>query len=361
MPVKRKIKDCVYYFGRVILPDGKVREKKCSKKAEAYAWEQEQKQVLSILTAPGISCGEWAESYLDGVRARGLRSYDNIQRAFRRFFEDVSPRQKVSALTSNQARLHLDRIAQEISGTAANKAKTLLSCAWTWGSLFLGLSGINPFVAVAMYKAQQQALYVPPVADFWKVYNVANEKHQVILLCYLFTAARRDEIKRLKWTDVDFENGLVRLWTRKRKSGWEYDWIPLVQTLAVRLKEWKLKSGPGEYVFMNPEKTDRLRSFRYFMPNLTRRAGVRHFGVHAIRHLTAVSLYQAGETVATIQQVLRHESPSTTEVYLRSLGVLQLSRAALDRYGEQMVNKIVNGSDGEKENGSVTIASNRSR
>lgn len=79
------------------------------------------------------------------------------------------------------------------------------------------------------------------------------------------------------------------------------------------------------------------------MPNLTKRARVRHFGVHAIRHLTAVSLFQAGETVATIQQILRHENPTTTEIYLRSLGVLQVLRAALERYGEQMVNKIVNG------------------
>lgn len=343
MPVKRKISGCLYFYGRVILPDGKAREKKFLKKSEAISWEQDQKRLISTATAPGMACGDWAEAYLDGVKARGLRSYENIQRTFRRFFEDVAPGQKVDALTPNQARLHLDHLAVQISGTAANKARTLLSCAWTWGVQFLALPSQNPFAVIAKYKAEQKALYVPSMDDFWKVFEVANEKHQVILLCYLFTAARRDEIKRLKWSDVDFEKGLVRLWTRKRKSGWEYDWIPLVPSLALQLKAWKLKSGSVDYVFMNPEKTDRLRSFRYFMPNLTKRAGVRHFGVHAIRHLTAVSLYQAGETVATIQQILRHENPTTTEIYLRSLGVLQVSRGALERYGEQMVNKIVNG------------------
>ncbi len=343
MPVKRKIAGKLYYYGRVILPDGKAKEKKFLRKSDAKAWEEERKREIFSVVTPGMTCGSWADSYLDSVKARGLQSYSQICRAFRRFFEDVSPFTKVDSLTLEQVRLHFDRIASEISGTAANKARTLLSCGWTWGVNFQGLSPMNPFLKIQRYKTKQRELYIPPIEDFWKIYAVASDKHQVILLCYLFTAARRDEIKRLKWSDIDFPNSLIRLWTRKRKGGWEYDWLPLVSPLATRLKEWKLMSGQSEYVFMNPERTDRLRSFRYFMPNLTKRAGVRHFGVHAIRHLTAVMLYQSGEPVATIQQILRHESPGTTEIYLRSLGILQVARPALERFGEQMVNEIVNG------------------
>lgn len=300
------------------------------------------KREISLLVTPGMTCGSWADLYLDSVKARGLQSYSQICRAFRRFFEDIPPFTKTDLLTAEQVRLHLDRLAVEISGTAANKSRSLLSCAWTWGVKFQGLSSINPFLKIEKYKVQKRELYVPSLSDFWKVYAVANEKHRLILLCYLFTAGRRDEIKRLKWSDIDFDNNLIRLWTRKRKGGWEYDWLPLVSSLAEQLKDWKEKSYFSDYVFTNSEKTDRLRSFRYFMPNLTKRAGVRHFGVHAIRHLTAITLYQSGESVATIQQILRHESPGTTEIYLRSLGVLQVARPALERFGEQMVNKIVN-------------------
>ena len=119
------------------------------------------------------------------------------------------------------------------------------------------------------------------------------------------------------------------LWTRKRKSGWEYDWIPLVPALALRLKAWKLKAGLGEYVFMNPEKTDRLRSFRYFMPNLTKRARVRHFGVHAIRHLTASLLSERNAPLIDIKTILRHRKITTTERYIHQLSSCRASLAFL--------------------------------
>ena len=50
-------------------------------------------------------------------------------------------------------------------------------------------------------------------------------------------------------------------------------------------------------------------------------AGVTRFGFKGIRHLVAVELYRAGHPVAEIQRRLRHEAPTTTERYLRSLGL----------------------------------------
>jgi integrase len=58
-----------------------------------------------------------------------------------------------------------------------------------------------------------------------------------------------------------------------------------------------------------------------FMKNLCAQAGVKPFGYHAIRHLTASQLYSMGYSVATIQALLRHKSAGTTERYLRTLGL----------------------------------------
>ncbi|MBN1102204.1 MAG: tyrosine-type recombinase/integrase [Deltaproteobacteria bacterium] len=66
------------------------------------------------------------------------------------------------------------------------------------------------------------------------------------------------------------------------------------------------------------------------MRRICDRAGVKRFGFHAIRHLSASILYGLGYDVATIQAILRHRSPNTTERYLKTLGVEDIRRAMED-------------------------------
>ena len=66
------------------------------------------------------------------------------------------------------------------------------------------------------------------------------------------------------------------------------------------------------------------------MRRLCDRAEVKRFGFHGIRHLTATTLYKLGYEVATIQTILRHKSPSTTERYLKNLGLEERARSALE-------------------------------
>ncbi|WP_145980997.1 tyrosine-type recombinase/integrase, partial [Desulfamplus magnetovallimortis] len=68
---------------------------------------------------------------------------------------------------------------------------------------------------------------------------------------------------------------------------------------------------------------------QHFMRKVCEKAGVKPFGFHAIRHLSASLLYSLGYSVSVIQTILRHRSPSTTEKYLRSFG-LESAREALE-------------------------------
>ena len=56
------------------------------------------------------------------------------------------------------------------------------------------------------------------------------------------------------------------------------------------------------------------------MDTICKRAKVKPFGFHAIRHLHASILFNEGTELSVVQRQLRHTNPNTTARYLRSLG-----------------------------------------
>jgi integrase len=232
------------------------------------------------------------------------------------------------------------------SGYAANKDRKNLVAAWNWGTKYMEppLPEPNPCRVDKMPEIRRPR-YVPPEDDFWQAYELAEGQDEVMLLTFLHLAARRGEVFGLQWLDVDFVNKRVRLWTRKRAgSNLEYDWLPMTKELREALLWWRenrpIKDKPHVFLCLDEKPVSREHygaPFQYrlhFMRRLCKRAKVKAFGFHAIRHLSASILYKLGYDVRTIQAILRHRSSKTTERYLRSLGLEDL-RKALDSLSER--------------------------
>ncbi len=159
---------------------------------------------------------------------------------------------------------------------------------------YKGLSGANPFLT-DKFPEERSPRYTPPESDFWKVFEVAEGQDKTMLITYLHTAARRGEIYRLRPEDIDFGEEQIRLWTEKREGGtMEYDWIPLTSTLAQSLLSHINQNQITDIVFPNPETGQAYIDRRRWMKGLCERAGVKQFGIHAIRHLTASILAKEG-------------------------------------------------------------------
>ena len=161
--------------------------------------------------------------------------------------------------------------------------------------------------------------------DVEKVMKVMNEEDRTMLLCFLHTGARKNEILRLKWSDVDFANNLIWLTTRKRKDGMEErDSLPMTQELRNALLKLRAKNGQYEYVFVNKEGRP-YKDRNQWLPRACKKADVKTFRFHAIRHLTASWLDAHGIPLTTIQRILRHRNPHTTARYLHELRGVQIS------------------------------------
>ncbi|MCI5125779.1 MAG: site-specific integrase [Candidatus Electrothrix sp. AR5] len=264
---------------------------------------------------------DFANQYLDYSKIKfSPKTYNEKKIAFRMLFKSVDPELKVSEIHKGLVLSHLAHQSETRSGNAANKDRKNLVAAWNWAIQYMqGVPTENPFL-VARFAEIRSVRHVPSEKDFWSVYNEAeSEQDRVMLLCYLHLAARLSEIFKLRIEDVDLIRKRIRLYTRKRRDGsGHYDWLPLTERLHNELSIF-MSNISREWLFPNP-RTEHPYEFRQkWLPRLCKKAGVKPFGVHGIRHLSASILISADVSLIDVQTILRHQSLKTTERYIHRL------------------------------------------
>lgn len=277
-----------------------------------------------------VSLIEWANAYLDHTKNTVSEKTYREEKvpALKRLLREIDPDLPVDKIAPRMCLEFLTTQFNERSGNAANKDRKNLSAAWNWGIKYMDLPKDNPFSAVDPFPSDKQPRYVPPEKDFWKVFDVASDDQKDLLLTFLHTAARRGEVHRMKWEDIDFTRNRIRLGTRKRMGGsLEYDLIPMTESLKAILSNRLSNDNSSEYVF-HDEDGGPFKYRQHLLRRLCRKAGVKKFGFHSIRHLSASILAHHGVDIPTIQSILRHKNIYTTSRYLHTLGI---KKGSLDK------------------------------
>ena len=156
-----------------------------------------------------------------------------------------------------------------------------------------------------------------------KILAVSKPWQADLLNTLLLTGARVSEILNLTWEDVAEHS--LKLWTRKRKGGArQYRTLPIGSSLHAIIAAQKAITGNTTHVFINPNTggpySTRQQTIRDMMKNLCKKAQVKSFGFHSIRHFFAVSLIQSQQARLTdIQLLLGHQRATTTDIYLKSV------------------------------------------
>lgn len=328
----------------------------------AIEWESMQKKKLKAKMAHAVAdyltVLRWSDEYLDFAKKRYVeKTYQEKVSSFKRLvsMEQIDASTNVGDIDRYLAALFLNDQFGDRSGHAVNKDRKNMGAAWRWGhdNLADWPRGENPFLAVARFPEEGSPRYVPPIEDFWKVYahvaaiaDSGEDQHlqdRIMLRAYLHLAARRSELFKARWPDVDFANGQIRLGTHKRKGGYEYDWLPLTTELHKDLLSWAEirlvhNTEDKEHIFVCLSPLPCCEQYygkpftqrRWAMGAWCKKAKVKPFGWHAIRHLAANELYRQGYPNRHIQLVLRHRRATTTDVYLRSLRVSEQLRNTLN-------------------------------
>ncbi len=138
--------------------------------------------------------------------------------------------------------------------------------------------------------------------------NICDSHLRPIVVTALNTGMRRGEIFNLRWENVDLKHGFILL--DKTKNG-ERREIPINDTLKATFQGVTRRLDVS-YVFYDyatgkPYQTVK-RSFR----TACKRAGIRDFRFHDLRHTFASHLVMTGSDITTVKELLGHKTLTMT-------------------------------------------------
>ena len=133
-----------------------------------------------------------------------------------------------------------------------------------------------------------------------------------IVITTLNTGMRKSEVLNLKWFDnVDLKRGSIHL--AKTKNGEPRD-IPINGTVRFVLQQIPRRIDVP-YVFFDPFNGKPYKDVRNSFQSALRKAGIRDFRFHDLRHTFASHLVMAGVDLKTVQELLGHKRISMTLRY----------------------------------------------
>ncbi|MDR2487970.1 MAG: site-specific integrase [Desulfovibrio sp.] len=286
----------------------------------------------------------WGEAYLaHAERTMKRQTKTEKETVMREFFAFCREEgiQRLEAVTKPKVYAFLSQLADSKSPNRANVYRKNLLSAWNWGIGYVEGFPSSPWVieSIAPFPVEAGERYVPPEEDVIKVLKKANGQDLVMLLTYYFTGGRRSELFRLSWErDVKLDAGRIRLTDYKGKNGkkrvrWYTMHPELIKAFAWW---WDARPCKVDNVFMQVHCATHMgqpfTQRRHLMANLCKKAEVKPFGFHGLRHKSAAITFEAGG-IAAAQLLMGHERATTTDRYVKSAGLYSDQSVILDALG----------------------------
>ena len=171
-----------------------------------------------------------------------------------------------------------------------------------------GLHDNNPVVSTEARKEQGRDRVLTD-SELSAVWNAAGDgEFGLIVKLLILTAQRAGEIGGLRWNEIDFEEGLIRLPARRVKNNRPHE-IPMsdavVGILQIRSRDGDCVFGRGTSGFLGWGKgKNRLDAA------LTAKLGkeLPHWTIHDLRRTAATRMIDLGEGPHIVEAVLNHVS-----------------------------------------------------
>ncbi|ASK63501.1 tyrosine recombinase XerC [Virgibacillus phasianinus] len=186
----------------------------------------------------------------------------------------------------------------------------------------------NPFLQITLPKATKPIpgfLYQEELEKLFEVNDMSDplgQRNQAILETFYATGIRVSECHKLTLKDIDFTIGTMLIHGKGSKERY----VPFGRFAEIALETY-LNEGrktlleksklSTDTVFLNAKGTPlTARGIRLILTKMVEKASLTvHVHPHKLRHTFATHMLNEGADLRTVQELLGHESLSSTQIY----------------------------------------------
>ena len=247
------------------------------------------------------------------VEKASFRRDIEIGKTFKKYFGTI-PIEKITSYDIKSWRKwrkeHVTVKGTKIAKATLNRElaflKTVFNLAVEWEWL-----RENPAAKIKKLKGEKQRMRFLDREEVSRLIDCSVPFLKPIIIMAVSTGMRRGEIFNLKWKDIDFVHGFIRV---EKSKNYESRDIPMNSFLSETLKGLDQNRKKESYVFCRDNGEKRITVDRVFKRAL-KEVGIEDFRFHDLRHTAASLLASGGCDLITLKNVLGHKTLSMTQRY----------------------------------------------
>ena len=307
---------CFFVNGKKVRMSANTSNKKVAQRIYDSLKGQVAEGKFKITTSSDMPFSRLVDEFIEKHSKVEKESYKTdilLGRQLKKYFGN-RPIGKITALEIKEWRKwrseHITRKGARITKASLNRElcflKTMFSHALEWEWL-----SENPASKIKFLKGEKSRMRFLCNEEICTLIDFADPFLKPIIITAISTGKRLGEILNLKWQEVDFEHGFIRVVKSKNHESRD---IPINGYLEETLKGLVESMKIGNYVFCN-EIGDKISRIDHFFAKARKLAGLEDFRFHDLRH-TAASLYASrGCDIITLQNLLGHKKITMTQRY----------------------------------------------
>jgi integrase len=161
-------------------------------------------------------------------------------------------REAVSLEKKDFVKFISDATAKGIKITTSHRRLGILRSALAWAAEN-GIIERNPIQGMKLPQGQYEVFVPPSPAEATAILSAAQGHVRRAILLGIFLGVRvgPSELFRLKWPDVSFDRGIIRVWIANKNAKKPYRDVPIRPSLLEEMKDWHKEDqekGRGDFI-----------------------------------------------------------------------------------------------------------------